>query len=123
MLSHSPTRRLTTAVIASAAVGAALLGLSPLAGAKEDPGANPPNCSSADLEGVRAGVDASTSAYLFSHPDLNGFMSSLQGMTREQVAAHVGTYMDSHPQEQADMTGIRQPLLDLKNRCGGLPNP
>ena len=23
-----------------------------------------------------------------------------------------------HPQTKADLTGIRQPLVDLKNRCG-----
>ncbi|MGV0786839.1 heme-binding protein [Mycolicibacterium sp. XJ2] len=99
-------------------VGAALFGLSPLANAE------PANCTSADLEGVRAGVDASTSAYLFTHPDLNGFMSTLRGMSREGVAEQVKGYMASHPQENAEMAGIRQPLMDLKNHCGGLdPTP
>jgi hemophore-related protein len=68
-------------------------------------------------------VDASTSAYLFTHPDLNGFMTGLGGLSREQVGAHVKDYMATHPQESAEMTGIRQPLLDLKNRCGTLPSP
>jgi hypothetical protein len=45
--------RLATAVCASAGIGAALFGASPLAHANQDPGANPPNCSAADLEGVR----------------------------------------------------------------------
>src|SRR5512139_2695209 len=78
MLDRS-ARRLAAAVIAGAATGAALLGLSPMAYANEDPAADPPGCSTADLEGVRAGVDASTSAYLFTHPDLNGFVSHAQG--------------------------------------------
>ena len=26
--------------------------------------------------------------------------------------------MDAHPQEKAELTGIRQPLVDIKNRCG-----
>ncbi|MEO3756679.1 heme-binding protein [Mycobacterium sp. B14F4] len=111
----NPTaRRLAVAVGATAA---ALLTLSPLAGAE------PPNCTSADLEGVRAGVDASTSAYLFTHPDLNTFMGTLQGLSREQVAEKVKGYMASHPQENAEMTGIRQPLMDLKNHCGGADAP
>ena len=101
----------------------ALFGATPLAHANQDPGANPPNCSAADLEGVRAGVSASTSAYLFTHPDLNDFMTSLKSMSREQVAAKVKGYMASHPDEQADMAGIRQPLVDIRDRCGAPPSP
>jgi heme-binding protein len=115
--------RLASAVCASAGIGAALFGASPLAHANQDPGANPPNCSAADLEGVRAGVSASTSAYLFTHPDLNDFMTSLKAMSREQVAAKVKQYMAVHPDEQADMANIRQPLVDLRDRCGAPPSP
>jgi hemophore-related protein len=28
-------------------------------------------------------------------------------------------YLDANPQAKADLGGIRQPLTDLKNRCGG----
>jgi heme-binding protein len=115
--------RIVTAICTGAGIGAALFGASPLAHANQDPAANPPNCSAADLEGVRAGVQASTSAYLFSHPDLNDFMSSLQHMTREQAVAKVKDYMTAHPDEQADMTGIRQPLVDIRDRCGAPPGP
>ena len=32
--------------------------------------------------------------------------------------------MSTHPVEKAEMSGIRQPLMDLKNRCGAaLPSP
>ncbi|WP_240630926.1 heme-binding protein [Mycolicibacterium sp. GF69] len=31
--------------------------------------------------------------------------------------------MASHPQEKAEMAGIRQPLVDLKNHCGTTGNP
>jgi hemophore-related protein len=115
--------RLVTAICAGAGIGVALFGASPLAHAGQDPAANPPNCSVADLEGVRAGVSASTSAYLFTHPDLNDFMTSLRGLSREQVASKVKDYMVSHPVEQAEMTGIRAPLVDMKNRCGAPPSP
>src|ERR1700752_5134621 len=114
--------RLVTTVCTGAGIGAALL-IAPLAHADQDPGANPPNCSAADLEGVRAVVSASTSAYLFTHPDLNDFMSSLKAMSRSQVAVKVKAYMASHPDEQADMTNIRQPLVDIKDRCGAPPSP
>jgi heme-binding protein len=115
--------RLVTAVCTGAGIGAALFVASPLAHANQDPGANPPNRSAADLEGVRSGVDASTSAYLFTHPDLNDFMTTLKAMSREQVAAKVKGYMASHPDEQADMANIRQPLTDIKDRCGAPPSP
>jgi hemophore-related protein len=115
--------RLATAVCTGVGIGAALLFASPLANANQDPAADPPNCSAADLEGVRSGVDASTSAYLFTHPDLNDFMSSLKAMSRAQVAANVKGYMASHPDEQADINKIRQPLVDIRDRCGAPPNP
>jgi hemophore-related protein len=50
-------------------------------------------------------------------------MTSLKGLSREQVAAKVKGYMASHPDEQADMAGIRQPLVDIKDRCGAPPSP
>ena len=116
-------RRLAIAACTAAAFSAAVFGATGLAQANENPAANPPNCSTADLQGVQAGVSASTSAYLFTHPDLNTFMSNLQGLTREQVAGQMKGYMANHPQESAEMTGIRQPLVDLKNHCGALPSP
>jgi len=114
---------LAVTVCTGAGISATLFVASPLAHANQDPGANPPNCSAADLEGVRSGVDASTSAYLFTHPDLNDFMTSLKAMSREQVAAKVKQYMASHPDEQTDMQNIRQPLIDIKERCGAPPSP
>jgi heme-binding protein len=115
--------RLVTAVCTSAGIGAALFVASPLAHANQDPAADPPSCSAADLEGVRSGVSASTSAYLSTHPDLNDFMTSLKAMSREQVASKVKDYMASHLDEQADMAGIRQPLIDIKDRCGAPASP
>ena len=51
-------------------------------------------------------MDAPTSAYLFTHPDLNDFMTSLKELSREHVASEVKGYMVSHAEEQADMAGI-----------------
>jgi hemophore-related protein len=89
----------------------------------DDPALNPPNCSAADLAGVASGVSASTSAYLFTHPDVNYFFTSLEGLPRDEVRNQVSTYMEQNPGVKADLTGIRQPLLDLKNRCGAAPAP
>ena len=39
------------------------------------------------------------------------------------VASAITEYMDANPMTKADLTGIRQPLVDLKNRCGAAPAP
>jgi hemophore-related protein len=110
-------------IIAGGLLGAALFGGIPSALADQDPGADPPNCTAADLEGVRSGVSAATSAYLFTHPDVNNYVSSLAGLSRAQVAVKMKAYMAANPQVKTDMTGIRQPLLDLKDRCAAPPSP
>lgn len=122
--SENPVRLLASGgLVAGALVAAALFGGVPAALADQDPAADPPNCTTADLEGVRAGVAAATSVYLFTHPDFNYFMTSLEGDTRAQVGQKVKAYMATHPDTKADLTGIRQPLVDIKNRCGAPPSP
>ncbi|PEG39323.1 hemophore-related protein [Mycolicibacterium agri] len=105
-------------IVCTAMLGAAVFVAAPLAHANEDPAANPPNCSAADMEGVRAGVEASTSAYLFTHPDVNAFFNGLSGLPRNKLGPKLKDYFAAHPQTQAELTGIRQPLVDIKNRCG-----
>ena len=109
--------------VSAAIVGAALFAVAPLAHADEDPNANPPNCSAADLEFARAGVQEATSQYLFGHPDVNNFFNTLEGLTRDQAKPKVAAYMKAHPQTKADLTGIRQPLMDIKNRCAAPAPP
>jgi hemophore-related protein len=109
------------ALLTGGLIGTTLFAGLPSAFANQDPGQNPPNCTAADLEGVRAGVSASTSAYLFTHPDYNWFVTSLEGLPRDQVSKQMKDYLNQHPDTKNDITGIRQPLVDLKNRCGGTP--
>lgn len=80
--------------------------------------ADPPNCTVADLAGVAAGVSAATSAYLFTHPDVNAFVTGLRGQPRDDVRAQVQQYLDANPQTRAEIQAIRQPLADIRNRCG-----
>lgn len=115
-------RAVAGALGAGAIAGATLFGAIPSALA-DDPAQNPPNCTAADLAGVASGVSASTSAYLFTHPDLNAYVSGLSGLAREDVAKKTQGYLAQHPQEQTEMAGIRQPLVDLKDRCGAPPTP
>lgn len=84
--------------------------------------ADPPNCTAADLAGVAAGVSAAMSAYLFTHPDVNAFATSLKGQPRDEVRALVQQWSEANPQERAEIQAIRQPLADLRNRCGGTDN-
>lgn len=105
-------------LVCSAMIGTALFAGTPLAYANSDPAANPPNCSAADLEGVRSGVQWMTGAYLSTHPDVNEFFNSLEGLSRAQARPKVQAYMAANPQTQAELAGIRQPLTDIKNRCG-----
>ncbi|HUO38212.1 MAG TPA: heme-binding protein [Mycobacterium sp.] len=88
------------------------------------PAPEPPNCTAADLAGISAGVSASTSAYLFTHPDVNAFFTGLKGQPRSAIGDDVQNYLNANPQVQSDLQGIRQPLVDFRNRCGaGAPGP
>lgn len=121
LLSARTARRAVAGALGSGAVASAMLfGALPLASAQPD---GPPNCTAADLAGVASGVSASTSAYLFTHPDVNWFFTSLEGLPREEIRDDVQQYLDANPAVKADLTGIRQPLVDLKNRCGTAPAP
>jgi hemophore-related protein len=113
----STARRAVTGGLGAVA-GAAFIGLlaAPLAAAQPAPPA--PNCSAADFSGVASGVSAASSAYLFSHPDVNTFFTSLHGLPQPEVRQKVIDYFNQNPQYKADMTGIRQPLVDIKQRCG-----
>ncbi|HEV7360404.1 MAG TPA: heme-binding protein, partial [Mycobacterium sp.] len=115
-------RAVAGALGVGAFAGAMLFGAIPSAMA-DDPALNPPNCTAGDLAQVASGVSAGTSVYLFTHPDVNWFFTSLEGLPRDQVRTEVAKYMDDNPMVKADLTGIRQPLLDLKNRCGAAPAP
>ncbi|MGB8407111.1 MAG: heme-binding protein [Mycobacterium sp.] len=100
-----------TAVTAGVIAGATLLG--PAATAAADP----PNCTAADLAGVMAGVNAGMSTYLFTHPDVNAFFTSLKGKSRDDIRTAVGNYMQANPQVHDEIRGVRQPATDFRERC------
>ena len=111
MESHMLARaRLVGAALGAAAAGAILTAPSALAA--------PPNCTAADLAGVSAGVSAATSAYLFTHPWVNDFFTGLEGSPRDELRTQIQQYLDGNPQVKAELAAIRQPLVDLRNRCG-----
>lgn len=108
---HSPGRAVIGVIGAGALAGALLCAAAGTAAADE------PNCTAADLAGVSSGVAAATSAYLFTHPDVNTFFTGLKGQPRDEVQGDVQNYMNANPQVQTDLQGIRQPLADLRDRC------
>lgn len=78
----------------------------------------PPNCSSADLSGVMTGVMAATTTYLYTHPPVNDFFTTLKGQAPDDRRAAIEAFMAANPQVQAELQGIRQPMTDFRNRCG-----
>jgi hemophore-related protein len=89
--------------------------------AAADPPPRPPNCTAADVAGVATGVAAALTAYLFTHPDVNGFYTDLQDQPKDQLRDNVQNYFNANPQEQAELEGIRQPMTDIRQRCQWTP--
>lgn len=117
MLDVRPARRVAGAVVGGCALAAGvLLAMAPGAVAA------PPNCTAADLAGVSSGVSAATSAYLFTHPDVNNFFTGLEGTDRDAMRGQIQQYLDANPRVRDELTGIRQPLVDFRARCENLPD-
>ncbi|WP_445169140.1 heme-binding protein [Mycolicibacterium sp. Dal123E01] len=92
--------------------GAVLVGAAGTAGADPIPG-----CTAGDVTAVMTGVSASMTTYLFTHPDVNDFMSSLQGLSKSDAKQRTQAYLSANPQVRDELTAIRQPGVDLRNRC------
>jgi hemophore-related protein len=88
-----------------------------LVGTAATAAADPPNCTAADLAGVMSGVNAGMSAYLFTHPDVNAFFTSLKGKSRDEMRTAVADYMQTNPQVKSDIQAIRQSAADFRDRC------
>jgi heme-binding protein len=99
-------------ILASSVIAGAVL-----AGSAATAAADPPNCTAADLAGVMSGVSAGTSAYLFTHPEVNDFFTSLKGKSRDQMRTDVQSYMSANPQVRDELQNVRQPAADFRARC------
>jgi len=66
-------------------------------------------------------VAAAVSTYLFTHPDVNGFFTDLQGQPKDEMRQDVQNYVSANPQVQADLERMRQPLTDIRQRCQWTP--
>lgn len=98
-------------------LGAGMIAGAMLLGTTATAIADPPNCTAADLSGVMSGVSAGTSAYLFTHPDVNAFFTGLKGKSREEMSADIQAYFDANPQVRDELKAVRQAAADFKARC------
>jgi hemophore-related protein len=85
------------------------------------PGAPGPGCTAADLAVASGTVGTAMGDYMFSHPDVNNFFTSLRGLPNQELRGRVQTYLDANPQVETDINAIRQPVTDLRNRCDAPP--
>ena len=98
-------------------VGAGVIAGATLIGTAASAAADPPNCTAADLAGVMSGVNAGMSNYLFTHPDVNAFFTGLKGKPRDEMRTEITSYMDANPQVRDEITAVRQPASDFRDRC------
>lgn len=88
-----------------------------LAGSAATAAADEPNCTAGDLTQVLSGVNAGMSVYLFTHPDVNGFFTSLKGKSREEMRTAVSDYLQANPGVRDEIKAVRQPAADFRARC------
>src|ERR1700751_5808497 len=109
---RDPVRRAVVGAIGAAALAGAMIVGSAAARSADPPTPPPPlppNCSPADWAGVRAGVAAATSTYLFTHPPVNDFFATLAGQSRDEMRPQAQAYLDANPQVRAGLEGIKEP--------------
>jgi hemophore-related protein len=110
-----PTTLLGRAAVSAIGAGAVAMGFA--APAPAAPAPVVPGCTVADVTSVETGVAAAMTAYLFTHPDVNNFLSGLQGQSKDAVKTQAQDFFAANPQVKAELDGIRAPGIDLRNRC------
>ena len=76
-----------------------------------------PGCTAGDITAVEGQVATAMSGYFFTHPDANAFFSGVQGLPKAEAFNQTQAYLSANPQTQAEISAIRGPVLDLRNRC------
>ena len=109
-MTFSPLARRTTASVIGA--GCVLLGLAAPAVAYPGQG-----CSAADIMAVEGQIATAMAGYLFTHPDVNVFLSNAEGLPIAQRESMIGDYLAANPQIRAEIGAIRSPGVALRDRC------
>lgn len=112
----------TTSHVRSLIVGGGLAALASAMIAGTASADTPPNCTGADYAGITSGVAAQMSAYLFTHPEFNAYVTELEKIPPDQSALKLAEYQADHPDVRSDVASIRQPLRDFDRRCGFGPH-
>lgn len=98
-------------------IGAGMIAGAMLAGTSAIAAADPPNCTAADLATTMSGVNAATASYLFTHPEVNDFFTSLKGKPKDVMNTDVEAYFTANPQISDELKAVRQPAADFRDRC------
>ena len=56
-------------------------------------------------------------AYLWTHPEVNDYFTSLQGLSNDEAFAKTRDYLTANPEIKAQMDAIQAPADDLRARC------
>jgi len=75
------------------------------------------DCTAASLARVQAGVSTATADYLTANSEVNEFFTGLKGDDDATVAEKTERYLNDNPQVKDELSGIRQPVRDFKERC------
>ena len=103
----TPARRIAVAVLGT---GAILIDGAATASAN-------PGCTAGDITAVESQVAAAMTAYFFTHPAVNDFFTSMQGLPKTEATSKTKAYLAANPQTHAEIKAIRGPVFDLRNRC------
>ena len=76
-----------------------------------------PGCTAADIMAVEAQMTTAMAGYLFTHPDVNAFLSSTNGMPDAQRRSMINDYLTANPQTQAEINAIKNPGAVLRDLC------
>jgi len=102
-------RRTAASIIGA---GGVLVGVAAPAVAYDGPG-----CTAADIMAVEAQMTTAMAGYLFTHPEVNAFLSSTNGMPDGQRRSMIDDYLTANPQTQAEINAIKNPGAVLRDSC------
>ena len=88
-----------------------------IAGASTAVADTAPGCTAGDITAVEGQVATAMSGYFVTHPDVDAFFSSVQGLPKAEAITRTKAYLAANPQTQAEINAIRGPVFDLRNRC------
>lgn len=75
------------------------------------------DCTAGNLSRIQADVSNATADYLLANESVNEFFTDLKGMDQEMITEKTNGYLDANPKVKDELSGIRQPLRDFKERC------